>query len=169
MEGSTPCQCGPALSFAPIFGSFKQLTDLNLFHCRNLHSAGLVYIGECCLSLEKLNIDEVNYLSDESVVTFIDLRGANMKMLWIDGESLSDGSFSHFHKMKKLELLSVSFSDNMGSEGLSSIAKLSQLGNSILNQIVIFPSLTSFLISIFNVHCWLPAPQQYIHIHVQFQ
>ena len=92
-----------------------------------------------------------------------------MKMLWIDGESLSDGSFSHFHKMKKLELLSVSFSDNMGSEGLSSIAKLSQLGNSILNQIVIFPSLTSFLISIFNEHCWLPAPQQYIHIHVKFQ
>ena len=50
-----------------------------------------------------------------------------MKQLWIDGESLTDESFSNFHKMEKLELLSISFGDNMGAEGLISISKLSKL------------------------------------------
>ena len=104
------------------------VSELNLFHCRNLHSAGLVTIAEVCHSLEQLNIDEVNYLSDESVNTFLELRGANMKRIWLDGESLTDASFRNFHKMEKLELLSISFCDNMGSEGLKSIAKLSKLG-----------------------------------------
>jgi len=127
MEGSTECQCGPALSFCPLLGTFPLLTELNLFHCRNLHSAGLVTIAEVCLSLEKLNIDEVNYLNDEAVNTFLELRGANMKMLWLDGESLSDESFCNFHKMEKLELLSISFCDTMGSAGLKSISQLSKL------------------------------------------
>ena len=37
-------------------------------------------VSEVCHSLEKLNIDEVNYLSDESVNTFVELRGGNMKV-----------------------------------------------------------------------------------------
>jgi len=127
MEGSTPCQCGPSLSFTSLLATFKHLSELNLFHCRNLHSAGLEHIAQCCHSLEKLNIDEVNYLSDESVNTFLKLRGANMKMLWIDGESLSDVSFSNFYRMEKLELLSVSFSDNIGADGLIAISQLSKL------------------------------------------
>ena len=85
-------------------------------------------VSEVCHSLEKLNIDEVNYLSDESVNTFMELRGANMKMLWLDGESLTDESFRNFHKMEKLELLSISFCDNMGSAGLKAISQLSKLG-----------------------------------------
>ena len=128
MEGSTECRCGPGLSFSPLFGKFPLLTELNLFHCRNLHSAGLVHLAEVCLSLEKLNIDEVNYLSDESINTFLELRGPNMKMLWLDGESLSDASFRNFNKMEKLELLSISFCDNMGCAGLLSISQLSKLG-----------------------------------------
>ena len=40
MEGSTPCQCGPSLSFTSLLATFKHLSELNLFHCRNLHSAG---------------------------------------------------------------------------------------------------------------------------------
>ena len=53
-----------------------------------------------------------------------------MKMLWIDGESLSDVSFSNFYRMEKLELLSVSFSDNIGADGLIAISQLSKLGKS---------------------------------------
>ena len=70
----------------------------------------------------------MNYLTDEAVNSFLDLRGVNMKMLWLDGESLSDESFSNFHKMEKLELLSISFCDTMGSAGLKSISQLSKLG-----------------------------------------
>ena len=92
-------------------------------------------VSEVCLSLEKLNIDEVNYLSDESVNTFMELRGANMKSLWLDGESLTDESFRNFHKMEKLELLSISFCDNMGSAGLRAISQLSKLGKRYISSI----------------------------------
>ena len=51
-----------------------------------------------------------------------------MKMLWIDGESLTDSSFSNFGKMVSLELLSVSFADNIGELGLTAIATLTKLG-----------------------------------------
>ena len=56
-----------------------------------------------------------------------------MKMIWLDGESLSDESFSNFHKMEKLELLSISFCDTMGSAGLKSISQLSKLGETECN------------------------------------
>lgn len=127
MEGSNKCHCGHSLSFSNLFGQFKHLTDLNLFLCRNLHSKGLEAIAEFCENLERLNIDEINYLSDESVNTFVELRGQKIKMLWIDGESLSDESFSSFEKMVNLELLSISFADNMGARGLTSLAKLEKL------------------------------------------
>ena len=60
-----------------------------------------------------------------------------MKMLWLDGESLSDESFSNFHKMEKLELLSISFCDTMGSGGLKSISQLSKLGETECNHLSI--------------------------------
>ena len=109
-------------------GQFRQLADLNLFLCRNLHSSGLEHLANHCTNLTKLNIDEVNYLTDESVNRFIEAQGPSLKMLWLDGESLSDESFANFHKMRQLELLSISFCDNLGPAGLQSIAKLANLG-----------------------------------------
>eukprot|EP00092_Neocalanus_flemingeri_P106435 GFUD01136569.1.p1 GENE.GFUD01136569.1~~GFUD01136569.1.p1 ORF type:complete len:503 (+),score=118.76 GFUD01136569.1:59-1567(+) len=127
MEGSNKCYCGDSLSFSILFGEFKHLTHLNLFLCRNLHSKGLEFLAEYCDHLERLNIDEINYLSDESVNRFIELRGKKIKKLWIDGESLSDESFGNFEKMTNLELLSVSFADSLGALGLASISKLAKL------------------------------------------
>ena len=66
----------------------------------------------------------MNYLSDASVNHLLEVRGSTLQKLWIDGESLSDASFSNFHKMESLELLSVSFSDNLGPSGLRSISLL---------------------------------------------
>ena len=128
MEGSHMCQCGQIMSFSKFFGEFKKLTELNLFLCKNLHSKGLELIAKFCVSLESLNIDEINYLSDESINNFIELRSESIKHLWIDGESLCDESFGNFEKMKRLTILSVSFADNMGPKGLMSIAKLENLG-----------------------------------------
>jgi len=127
MEGSTMCRCGQSLSFSRLFGKFKCLRELNLFLCRNLNSIGLELIAEHCQNLEYLNIDEINYLTDESVNFFIEERGQTIKYLWIDGESLSDKSFSNFHKMVNLEILSISFADNMGPSGILSIGKLRNL------------------------------------------
>ena len=117
-----------SLSFSRLFGNFKCLRELNLFLCRNLHSIGLELIAEHCQNLEHLNIDEINYLTDESVNFFIKERCQTIKYLWIDGESLSDKSFSNLYKMVKLEILSISFADNMGPSGILSIGKLENLG-----------------------------------------
>ena len=126
------------------------IPQVNLFACRNLHSAALRHLADTCTNLSSLNIDEVqtaiyllksntagilkfiimgethqvNYLSDASVNHLLEMCGSNLQKLWIDGESLSDASFSNFHKMESLELLSVSFSDNLGSSGLHSISLL---------------------------------------------
>ena len=115
------------LSFAKLLANFPQMTDLNLFHCRNLDSKGLMTLSESCQNLQVLNIDEVTYLSDESVNLFLDLRGPHLKQLSIDGESLSDESFKNFGKMINLESLSISFAENMDSAGLASISRLSKL------------------------------------------
>lgn len=72
-------------------------------------------------------LPQVNYLSDESVTYLVAQRGAALRHLWIDGESLTDSSFSTFHKLQQLELLSVSFCDSMGAEGLRAISGLSRL------------------------------------------
>ena len=127
MEGSTMCRRGQSLSFSRLFGKFKCLKELNLFLCRNLYSIDLELIAEHCQNLEYLNIDEIEYLTDKSVNFFIEQLGQTIKYLWIDGESLSDKSFSNFHKMVNLELLSISFAVNMGQSGILSIGKLGNL------------------------------------------
>ena len=84
-------------------------------------------LADTCTHLTSLNIDEVNYLSDSSVTYLLAERGAALRHLWIDGESLTDRSFSTFHKLQQLELLSISFCDSMGAEGLRAISRLPRL------------------------------------------
>jgi len=121
------CICVPEFSFPLLFAPLVYLTTVNLFACRNLHSAALRHLADICTHLTSLNIDEVNYLSDACVNHLLDVRGSDLRKLWIDGESLSDASFSNFHKMGQLELLSISFSDNLGHAGLKSISLLKRL------------------------------------------
>jgi len=126
-EGSTGClSCPEQESFCYLLGQFRQLADLNLFTC-NLHSSGLELLATHCTNLTKLNIDEVQHLSDESFNNLIEVRGPSLKMLELEGESLSDESFVNFHKMRQLERLSISFCENLGPAGLHSIAKIANL------------------------------------------
>ena len=69
----------------------------------------------------------MNYLSDSSVTYLMSERGPALTHLWLDGESLTDRSFSTFHKLQRLELLSVSFCDSLGAEGLRAISRLPRL------------------------------------------
>jgi len=127
LEGSSPCTCLPSNSFGMALSSLKHLNSLNLFACKNLNSVGLQVIADGCPSLEIINIDEVNYLSDDSFIYFISKTKDRLLQFVIDGESLTDKSFSAFGDLRKLQLLSISFADNMGSEGLLAISKLSNL------------------------------------------
>jgi F-box and leucine-rich repeat protein GRR1 len=128
MEGSNQCGCAADQSFTNLFKHFSALTSLDLFACKNLTSQGLVQIADNCPQLEELNIDEVNYLSDASLNHLIDRLGGRLRQLWIDGETLTDDSFGNLGQLApRLELLSISFADNMGSRGMGAIARLANL------------------------------------------
>ena len=127
MEGSNTCSCLPSNSFTSVLRNFKLLNHLNLFACKNLNSRGLQEIADSCCSLQSLDIDEVNYLSDDAFIYFISKVKTRLKRFWVDGETLTDKSFSAFGDLQQLELLSVSFADNMKSRGLASISNLKNL------------------------------------------
>jgi len=126
-EGSTECACITSNSFASLLTKFESLSSLHLFACKNLNSQGFRQIADCCPNLEMINVDEINYLDDDSFIYFISKTRNKLKQFWLDGESLSDKSFSVFGDLQKLELLSISFADSMGSKGLKSISRLSNL------------------------------------------
>ena len=84
-------------------------------------------IADLCPNLEIINIDEITFLSDESFIYFISKTKHRLRRFWLDGESLTDKSFSVLGTLHRLELLSISFSDNMRSKGLEAISKLSNL------------------------------------------
>ena len=50
-----------------------------------------------------------------------------LKQFWVDGETLTDKSFSVFGDLQKLELLSISYAENMKSRGLTSVSNLRNL------------------------------------------
>jgi len=127
MEGSNTCACGDKLSFGKLFSGFKSLESLNLFLSKNLHSKGLELLAEGCTNLTSLNIDEINYLSNQSFIRLIELRGPQLLELRIDGESLCDESFKHFDRLSSLKLLTISFADYMGPLGLQAITSLHNL------------------------------------------
>jgi len=127
MEGSNTCHCSPSDSFSASLGRFSRLKELNLFLCKNLNSEGLDQIARGCDNLESLNIDEVNYLSDESMLSLIHHRRHTLRKLWLDGESLTDKSFSRLGDLGCLNLLSISFADFMQGPGLDSVSRLENL------------------------------------------
>jgi hypothetical protein len=128
MEGSNTCGCAADKSFTNLLKQFTCLQSLNLFACKNLTSHGLVQIADHCPLLEELNIDEVNYLSDDSVNHLISRAAGRLRQLWIDGETLTDDAFVNLDQLAaKLELLSISFADSMGQRGMRAVARLANL------------------------------------------
>jgi len=127
MEGCTPCTCPPSGSFTNLLANFNNLSFLDLFHCRNLNNRGLEQIAEFCPKLTYINIDEVQYLSDDSVKYFISRLKNTLKHFVIDGETLTDESFASFGDLKALIDLRISFCDNMESNGFLAISELSNL------------------------------------------
>jgi F-box/leucine-rich repeat protein 2/20 len=103
------------------------LTSLNLFNCRFFDSFHLAAIAYNCEKLEKLNLEEVTHLSEESVITLINERRNTLTCLYLDGESLSDTTFKHLFECSKLEELGISFAEDIGESGITAISQLGQL------------------------------------------
>ena len=105
----------------------SRLTHLDLFNCKGLTDSGLREIADNCKSLQYFNMEEVTLLSDDAMNYFIDGVQNSIRDLLIDGESLTDNSFKHLSKCKRLEKLGVTFADSMESDGLQAISRLSRL------------------------------------------
>ena len=95
--------------------------------CRNLNNKGLEQIATLCPKLKFLNVDEVQYLADSSVKFFVTKISSTLKHFILDGETLTDESFTSFGELKSLIDLRISFCDNMNSAGLEAISSLSSL------------------------------------------
>jgi len=123
-----PCPCLPGDAFPGVLGQLTHLAHLHLFDCKNLNSAGLCLIADTCGdTLETLNIDMVNYLSDASMLHFISKCKNKLSTFIVDGESLSDATFAAFGDLQQLRTLKISFADNMRTAGLAGIGRLARL------------------------------------------
>ncbi len=105
----------------------SNLRELNLFNCRHFDSLHLLQVAYNCKHLESLNLEEVTHLSDESVTVLLLERRDTLKSLILDGESLSDKSLCNLFICTKLEELGICFAEDMSSQGIEAVAKLSNL------------------------------------------
>lgn len=102
----------------------KNLRSLNLFNCRHFLSKHLENVAENCTLLEELNIEEVTHLSDACVVKLLHERKDSLKVLYLDGESLTDQSFRHLSICKKLQELGICFAEEISDDGMEAISSL---------------------------------------------
>ncbi|XP_027227904.2 F-box/LRR-repeat protein 20 isoform X3 [Penaeus vannamei] len=106
---------------------FHNLRHLNLSHCQFLDNLGLVAIAKQCRQLEYLNIDGITKIYDYSVVCLTQEVGPSLKFLFLDGENLTDASYTSLAACKHLKMLGVSFCEQMTDVGLSGITGLCEL------------------------------------------
>ena len=105
----------------------SKLRSLNLFNCRYFDSLHLLQLAYNCKHLERLNLEEVTHLSDESVTVLLLERRETLKALHLDGESLTDASLSNLFICTKLEELGICFAEEMDLQGIESVSKLNNL------------------------------------------
>ncbi|KAF2360712.1 F-box domain [Trinorchestia longiramus] len=113
-------------AFYPIT-KLNHLKNLNLCHCLWVND-GFIYelaLSECII--ETLNIDGIPYVTDASMVLFLEKKGHNLKSLQLDGEGLTQATFSKLGNSVDLLELSISFSENMTCSSLEKIIALPQL------------------------------------------
>ena len=84
-------------------------------------------IGQVCVKLEYLNLEEVTHLSPDSLASLIVARKETLKTLLMDGEYYTDEFYRHLSKLKRIESLGVAFADSIASQGMEAIADLGRL------------------------------------------
>ena len=81
-----------------------------------------------CLLISLIHFEfQVTHLSEESVIILIQERKQSLKSLFLDGESLTDRTFTHLLLCQNLEELGISFAEEMDENGIFSIAQLKKL------------------------------------------
>lgn len=122
-----------------LFSHASNLRHLNLFASKFPESEDLITIGKVCKHLEYLNLEEVTNLSGSSLTSLILDRKETLKTLMLDGEDLTDETFKHLEKCKKLEKLGILFAEHISTQGMEAISKLSQLKSLKLMRAKVLP------------------------------
>uniref|UniRef100_T1IUI0 F-box domain-containing protein n=1 Tax=Strigamia maritima TaxID=126957 RepID=T1IUI0_STRMM len=102
----------------------KKLKKLNLSHCKLIKDNSIVLIANECSHLQELNIDEIEFIYNSSVLTLIEKRKSNLKKLYLDGWYLTDISYEALEHCSNLTDLSVSYALHMLDHGLVAIKNL---------------------------------------------
>lgn len=87
----------------------KSLKRISLSHCFRLTDDCLTYICEALPYLTHVNLDGVEWISDQGVKTIVDHLGAIILALWLDGENLSNTSCELVAQCQRLRLLSIRY------------------------------------------------------------
>jgi hypothetical protein len=103
------------------------LVSLDLYQCSDLRDTEVQVIVSCCPRLELLNIDFVEHLSNESLVSIADGL-ENLKALYIDGEDIDDYGYVYLLDRKPdLSAFGVSFARQMGDRSFFKFWRMSRL------------------------------------------
>ncbi|KAJ9589696.1 hypothetical protein L9F63_017102, partial [Diploptera punctata] len=131
---------------AKIVTFYPELEELELVGCHTFtYTGGTIIIqnlsphcnqcGHCikeiadnCTRLQELCIDDVTTIFDEDIIHVIRKVGAQLTTFILDGEELTDNSFCYLDHCTRLQVLEISFCDQMTDRGLlGGIGALQQL------------------------------------------
>lgn len=103
-----------------------KLKQLNLSHCLWVDNNMIFKLSSGKSKFEYFNIDGIPNIKDNATSQFILNNQLYLKELIVDGESLSNITFSNIEKCAKLIVFSSSFSESL-DHGLESITQLTLL------------------------------------------
>ncbi len=101
-------------------------------HCLKVSDECIIALGRSGLKhLVRLNLDGIQWITDEALLEGLAHLTPQLQALWLDGFEITTHGLSAFlsqdHPPASLEIISVSFSDNLGDAVLPEIARLGSL------------------------------------------
>lgn len=89
-----------------LFGDHP-ISRLNLSHCNHLTDDSLIFIGNAFRLIKNLNVDGVQWISDEAVNYLLENCKSTLEDLWLDGENLTDTALTMLGSCNNLRLLKL--------------------------------------------------------------
>lgn len=80
------------------------ISRLNLSHCNHLTDDSLIFIINTFWNIKDLNLDGVQWISDDAVRLLLENCKETLRYLWLDGENLTDHALTMLGRCNNLRL-----------------------------------------------------------------
>ncbi|VDD74046.1 unnamed protein product [Mesocestoides corti] len=110
----------------------RNLEALNLSHCLEVNNECIITLARAGLRrLQRLNLDGIQWITDEALRDGLAAMASQLTALWLDGFEVTTHGLcaflSHVPAWTQLQVLSISFSDNLSDYSLRPITKIANL------------------------------------------